>query len=352
MSTAQPVRIRDVARLAGVSIGTVSNVLNGRSTVNEDLSRRVNDAIDKLGYVPSDTARQLSTGHSKSLGLLVRSSYNSFFNALADAAEDEAEARGHTLLLGGSSQRPDREAKYLDLFQSQRVRGVLIAPINGVTDRIRRLHDQGMAVVLLGEKGPTDEFCSVQTDTEAGGFLAVQHLAQQGRRDILVVGGPEAVVSDRLAGAARATAAEGVRMSYMSTDDLSIEHGRRAASRILNLDPADRPDGIFAVNDFVAIGVQHELAQHGVSIPADISMVGHDDIDFAASALVPLTTIRQPLPEMAAAAVSLCLREADEGVDHEHRAHTFTPELVERHSSMPRRLTSRVATSGNPKTPA
>lgn len=340
MSTAQPVRIRDVARLAGVSIGTVSNVLNGRASVNESMSRRVNEAIDKLGYVPSDTARQLSTGYSKSLGLLVRSSYNSFFNALADAAEDEADARGYTLLLGGSSQRPDREAKYLDLFQSQRVRGVLISPIGGVTDRIRRLRDHGMAVVLLGETGAPDEFCSVQTDTEAGGFLAVQHLIQQGRRDILVVGGPEAVVADRLTGAARATAEAGVRMSYMSTDDLTIEHGRRAASRILSLDPADRPDGIFAVNDFVAIGVQHELAQHGVSIPADISMVGHDDIDFAASALVPLTSIRQPLPGMAAAAVSLCLREVDEGVGHEHHARKFLPELIERHSSMPRQVST------------
>lgn len=338
MSAAHPVRIRDVARLAGVSVGTVSNVLNGRATVNESMSRRVNDAIDKLGYVPSDTARQLSTGHSKSLGLLVRSSYNSFFNALADAAEDEADARGYTLLLGGSSQRPDREAKYLDLFEAQRLRGVLIAPISGVTERVQRLRDHGTAVVLLGESGLARGFCSVRADTEMGGYIAARHLVQQGRRNILVVGGPEPVVADRLAGAARATAEAGVRMSYMATDDLTIEHGRRAASRVLALDPSERPDGIFAVNDFVAIGVQHELAQQGISIPADISMVGHDDIEFAASALVPLTSIRQPLPDMASAAVALCLREANEGVDHEHQERKFVPELVERHSSRPRRV--------------
>lgn len=334
MSIDGPVHIRDVARAAGVSVGTVSNVLNGRASVNEGLSRRVNDAIAELGYVPSDTARLLSTGNSRSIGLLVRSSYNSFFDALAVAAEDQADARGYTLLLGGSSQRPDRERKYLDLFESQRLRGALIAPIAGVTERIQRLKERGMAVVLLGEKGWDGVYCGVQADTELGGRLAATHLIEQGRRRIFIVGGPPDTVQDRLDGAAAAISEHpGVSMTYLPTDDLTINDGRQAAARILDLSRTDRPDGIFAVNDFVAIGVQHELAKYGVSIPRDVSIVGHDDIEFAAAALVPLSSVRQPLPAMAAAAVELCLNEVNEGADHQHVTRLFEPTLVERDSS-------------------
>lgn len=329
------VQIRDVAKHAGVSVGTVSNVLNGRASVAPHLVKQVQESMSSLGFVPNDAARQLSSGASRTLALLVLSNYNAFFNALADAAEDEAERRGHSVILGGSSQKPERENRYLDLFESQRVRGILLSPIDGVTSHVRRLKERGTPVVLLGAEDPEGEFCSVLSDAELGGYLAVRHLVDQGRRNILFVGGPLHQVQGRVDGAARAVAeTDGVVMNYLSTDNLTIEEGRRVAGRILALPADERPDGIFAANDLLAIGLLHQLTQEStIQIPRELSIVGHDDIEFSASAVIPLTTIRQPVEQMAAAAVQLCLAEAESGAEHQHEVRGFSPELVVRHTS-------------------
>ncbi|GAA1950741.1 LacI family DNA-binding transcriptional regulator [Microbacterium aquimaris] len=331
------VHIRDVARAAGVSVGTVSNVLNGRATVKPELVARVHAAMRDLEYVPNSHARQLSSGASKTLGLLVLSNYDSFFNALAEVAEDAAEKAGFSVLLGGSSQRAERESRYLDLFESQRVGGIMLAPIDGVTARMRSIQAGGTPIVLLGVPDAEPDFSVVQSDAEHGGYVAVRHLIEQGRRDILVAGGPIHQVRGRVDGATRAVAeSPGVRMDYLSTVTLTIDEGRRVGARILATPPDRRPDAIFAANDLLAIGLMHEITREGaIRIPEDLSLIGHDDIEFAATAQVPLTTVRQPVELMAQAAVDLTVAEIAAGPGVEHARRVYSPELVVRHTSLP-----------------
>ncbi|MEJ1154007.1 MULTISPECIES: LacI family DNA-binding transcriptional regulator [Microbacterium] len=331
------VHIRDVARIAGVSVGTVSNVLNGRTSVKPELVARVHTAMRDLDYVPNSHARQLSSGASRTLGLLVLSSYDSFFNTLAEVAEDAAEKAGFSVLLGGSSQRAERETRYLDLFESQRVGGIMLAPIDGVTPRMRSIQAGGTPIVLLGVSEAEPNFSVVQSDAERGGYLAVRHLIEQGRNRILVAGGPMHQVRGRVDGATRAVAeSPGVRMDYLSTVTLTIDEGRRVGARILETPPERRPDGIFAANDLLAIGLMHEITRAGaIRIPDDLSLIGHDDIEFAATAQVPLTTVRQPVELMAQAAVDITVSEIAAGTAEEHARRVYSPELVVRHTSLP-----------------
>lgn len=328
--------IRDVARAAGVSVGTVSNVLNGRTTVQPELAERVRAVVRELGYVPNSHAQQLKSKANKSLGLLVLSEYNAFFNALAVAAEDTADEAGYSLLLGASSQRADREAKYLKLFESQRVGAVMLAPVDGITPEMRALQARGTPIVVLGAEA-ADEFCSVQSDSDRGGYVAAQHLIAQGRTSILVAGGPIHQIRGRVNGAARAVGeAEGVRMDYLSTATQSIDEGRRVGAHVLSLPRDRRPDAIFAANDFLAIGIMHQITLDGsIRIPEDLSLIGHDDIEFAATSQVPLSTIRQPIETMAVAAVELALAEIGASTTHQHRKLVFPPQLVIRETSLP-----------------
>ncbi|GAA3638237.1 LacI family DNA-binding transcriptional regulator [Microbacterium awajiense] len=334
------VHIRDVARAAGVSVGTVSNVLNGRTSVKPELAARVRAAMRDLDYVPNSHARQLSSGASRTLGLLVLSNYDSFFNTLAEASEDAAEKAGYSVLLGASSQRAARETRYLDLFEEQRVGGIMLAPIDGVTPRMRAIRANGTPIVLLGVPDAGDDFSVVQSDAEHGGYIAVRHLLDQGRRDILVAGGPIHQVRGRVDGAARAVAeSPGARMEYLSTITLTIDEGRRVGARVLSTPPDRRPDAIFAANDLLAIGLMHEITTAGgIRVPEELSLIGHDDIEFAATAQVPLTTVRQPVERMAEAAVELTVAEIAAGPEREQVRRVYSPELIVRHTSLPTSL--------------
>lgn len=317
-----------------MSLGTVSNVLNDKDFVADDIADRVRRSMKALGYVPNDNARRLKSQVSRTLAMLVLSSYNSFFHALADAAEEEADAHGFDLILAGSAQRPERESKYLRMFERQRVAGIILAPIDAVPAAARSIHERGTPIILLGE----DDSCqldSVGSDTEFGGYLAVRHLVEQGRRRLLCVGGPEFQVRRRLAGARRAAAEDdGIELGYVTTQDLTLAEGERAASFVLGLPPESRPDGIFALNDLIAIGLLNLLNAAGVHVPVELSIVGHDDIEFAAMTATPLTTVRQPVEDIARSAVRHAIaRAAGRPLARAHEV--FSPELIVRHTSLP-----------------
>lgn len=329
-------QVRDVAARAGVSPATVSNALNHPEKVSEATRERVQAAIEELGYVRNDAARQLRQRQNRAVGMIVLDVANPFFADVASGAEKSLGEMNRPLLLGNSGQDRQRELTHLRLFEEQRVSGLLISPVGDVLTRLRRLKEHGTAVVIVDRKSGADEFSSVSTDDRLGGRLAAEHLIAQGRRRIAVIGGPMGIrqVAHRLAGAEAAAAEhDGVSVRMSDTGAMDVGSGRQATRELLDLSPGERPDAIFATNDLVALGVLQELARTGVRVPEDIALIGYDDIEFAASATVPISSVRQPAAEMGERAAELlvsAIEDPDSPVQHP----VFTPTLVPRESTV------------------
>lgn len=330
------VSVRDVAIAAGVSVGTVSNVLNRPERVAASTVERVNAAIADLGFVRNDAARQLRAGRSRSIGLIVLDVGNPFFTDVARGAEGRASEDGFSILLGNSDEASSREGAYLDLFEEQRVHGVLISPVADDLPRLRKTRDRGIPVVLVDREAPDRSFSSVAVDDVAGGRTAVEHLIETGRRRIAFVGGPDSIrqVADRLSGA-RIAASEraGAALEYVPTSTLTVRAGAEAGAALLAREASRRPDAVLAANDLVSIGVLQAAIAAGMRPPHDLAIIGYDDIDFAAAATVPLSSMRQPAALIGHTAVHLLLGEAERGEGFEPKQIVYQPELVVREST-------------------
>ncbi len=333
------VSVRDVAAAASVSVGTVSNVLNRPDKVAPDTVARVLAAIDELGFVRNDAARQLRAGRSRSIGLVVLDVRNPFFTDVARGAEDRAAEEAMTILLGNSDENAERERSYLDLFEEQRVHGVLISPLGDDETRLQRLRGRDTPVVLVDRVSEDRRLSSVSVDDVVGGELAVRHLLDTGRRHIAFVGGPTSIrqVADRLEGARRAVGSEpGATLEVVATESLTVLDGRAAGEAIRERRSGERPDAVFAANDLLAMGVLQAFNMLGsVRVPDDVALIGYDDIDFAAAAVVPLSSIRQPASLIGYTAVDLLLKEAASNAEFTPEQVVFQPELVVRDSTRP-----------------
>lgn len=331
------VSVREVAAAAGVSVGTVSNVLNRPDKVAEATVRRVQEAIRQLGFVRNDAARQLRAGRSRSIGLIVLDAGNPFFADVARGAEARADEERLSVLLGNSDEDASREDGYLDLFREQRVNGVLITPASDDVDKLRRLRDAGTPLVLVDHEIPGSDYCSVSVDDVEGGYLAVRHLLDIGRRRIAFLAGPLAIaqVAHRLAGARRAVDEEpDAALEVIEMPALTVLHGRDAGEEIVRRPRGSRPDAVFAANDLLAVGMLQAMTMFGtVRVPEEIALIGYDDIDFASATVVPLTSIRQPAQLIGHTAVDLLLRSIDDPDGDYERNVRFRPELVVREST-------------------
>jgi LacI family transcriptional regulator, galactose operon repressor len=327
----------DVAQRAGVSLGTVSNVLNRPERVAPATRDRVLKAIADLGFVRNEAARQLRAGRSRMIGLIVLDVGNPFFTDLAAGVEAAAQEAGLSVILCNSADSTSREDHYLSLMQEHRAYGILITPVRGKTARIDELRERGTHVVYV-DRGSTSRQCSVSVDDVVGGELAVAHLIEQGHERIAFVGGPMSItqVSERLAGAraaARKAKLTKNAISVIRTAGLNVAAGRRTGDQIARLAKRSRPTAVFCANDLVALGVLQEMTRRGLDVPGDLAIVGYDDIDFAAAAAVPLTSVRQPRAQLGQAAAELLIDEVSFPRTHQHRQVVFEPELVVRESS-------------------
>ncbi|MGW6933553.1 LacI family DNA-binding transcriptional regulator [Lentzea sp. NPDC054927] len=336
------VGIREVAQRAGVSIATVSNVLNRPDVVAVETRRRVLAVMSELGFVRNESARQLRAGRSRVLAYVVLDASNPFFTDVARGVEEVARKAGMVLYLCNSAGDPSREREYLALLHEQRVEGILITPIEPDRPEFRALVDKGTSVVLLDRKDSDGTKCSVSVDDVLGGDLAVTHLLEAGHTRIAMVGGPFSIqqVRDRHEGALRALRRAGRSdedLTVLETKDLNVAEGRGAGDRLTGLPAARRPTAAFCANDLLALGLLQSMTQQGLDVPADLAVVGYDDIEFAAAAAVPLTSVRQPRELLGRTAAQLTLEEADGHPDHQHRQVLFEPELVVRASTVRRR---------------
>jgi LacI family transcriptional regulator len=334
--------MKDVASLAGVAVGTVSNVLNHPDLVRPQTRARVEAAMEQLGFIPNASARQLRAGRGSCLGLVVLDVRNPFFTEVARGVEDYAQAEGYAVILCNSDEAEDKERRYLRVLEEQRVRGILITPVHGSAPTIKGIRDRGTPVVLLDRPGPPGH-CSVAVDDRRGGELAVAHLLALGHRRIALVNGPLAIrqCADRRRGAYHAVIRAGLDpaavLTEISVPAMNTRCGADAADELRALPPsgAGVPTAAFCTNDLLALGLLRRLSQLGAQVPGDMAIVGYDDIDFAADSAVPLTSVRQPKYQLGQTAAQLILEEADHPAGHEHRRFVFTPELITRASSQP-----------------
>jgi LacI family transcriptional regulator len=328
--------IGDVARLAGVSVGTVSNVLNRPERVSPATRERVQDAIGQLSFVPNASARQLRAGTITTVGAIVLDIRNPFFTEVARGIEDRLAAADHTLMLASSDDDPEREARYLRLFVEHGVSGLLVVPTGDDLGPLLALASRGMNTVLLDMPSPTGSLSSVAVDDMEGGRLAGEHLLDLGHREIVMLNGTHAIrpCRDRLLGLQRAVERRGLDPSVIREVTLDTLDAGGAAAAIAPLLDADRtPRAMFCVNDLVAIGVQREIRRRRPDLIGSVAIVGYDDIELAAELATPLTSVRQPAHALGYRAADILLGRTESGEPVRERE-IFRPELIVRDSSV------------------
>lgn len=327
--------MRDVARVAGVSVSTVANVLSRPSIVAPETRRRVQEAMTRVGYVRNGPARVLRGVPSAIVGSVLLDLANPFYAQVNRGIEDRLADQGCLVLVGSTDLDAEKERRLLGLLEEQAVRGMIITPIDPDLTRLQELSRRGTPVVLVDHPRGQMDLCSVAVDDVLGGRLAAEHLLALGHRRIAYLSGSVNAVSvkQRRAGLFQALAAAGLDAAEVLLDvRMPIEPPElppRAIEQILGASP--RPTAVLCVNDTVALDVLRGLESAGVRVPADMSVVGYDDLQFAARLSPSLTTVAQPIYQLGYTAADLLLEEALG--DHTHRQILFQPSLVARGST-------------------
>jgi len=328
-----PSSLRDVARKAKVSTGTVSNVLNRPEIVAPETLARVRKVIDELKFVPNGFARHLRSGQSRTIGLIIPDIANPFYTEVARGVEEAANQHEYAVFLCISDTDGAKEASYIGVLLEQRVRGVLIAPTDDAHKSVELLRSHHVGVALLDHKSVDSQECSVSVDHVRGGEIAIQHLADLGHKEIVWITGTEDYRQcvDRGIGVANIAEKVGVDLTVVSLKILNTSNGEEAARQVMAM--AKRPTAIFCANDMLAFGVMRELMRMGIKVPEDVSLIGYDDISFAPTAAVPLSSIFQPAYQLGFTAAELLISECEDTGEHQHKQVVFDPELVARSST-------------------
>lgn len=328
--------IRHVAHVAGVSASTVSNVLNKPHLVTTETRQRVEDAMGRIGYVRNGAARQLRGAPSAVVGCVMVDGSNPFFAEVARGVEDRLAEADCMLVLCSTDRQVERQMHYLRMLQEQGVRGVLVNPADSELDRLLTLSRQGTPVVLLDRPRNGTDLCAAMVDNVKGGELAAEHLFALGHRRIVFLRGSIDLptITARGDGIRRAVRAAGLDPARTIVDIRYADMTDARATdvligEVLRISP--RPTAIVCYNDATALAVVLSLRRLRIAVPETVSVVGYDDVQFAAALSPALTTVRQPKYELGRAAAELLLNEADP--DHRHRQVVFQPELVIRDST-------------------
>lgn len=309
MGNGRATSLRDVASAAGVSVATVSRLLNGTLELPAETKKRIQDAIRDLNYQPNPHARRLSLGRAETIGLVVPDIANPFFAMLVAAVEEEADRRGLSVALNATLNRPGREIAYLQSIARNHIDGLIFLTNHPDDGQLAELINRTGRVVIVDEDVPGAKAPKLFSDNEAGGYLAGRHLAAHGHARVLFVGGPAEMVSTRrrFRGLERAMGeAFGSAAQITSCDgDYTADFGREAARRFI---AETRPaTAIFASSDEIAVGLMEVFQSEGIRVPDDVSIIGFDDIGPLHLFAPPLTAIRQPVRALGQRALSLLL---------------------------------------------
>lgn len=331
--------IKEVALKAGVSIATVSRVLNDKGPVAVETRQRILAAIEQLRYVPHGAARSLITNQTDTMGVLLPDLYGEFFSEVIRGIDLAARRSGfHVLISGFHSDRAEIEAVLRAL--RGRVDGLIVLSPDVDAQSLRRNLPETLPVVLLNTpvEGPVagdgTAFDAINVDNHGGAFAMVRHLAGLGHRRIALIRGPEenADARERLRGYRDALRSLKLERSDALElgGDFSEESGYRAGQRLLTLEP--RPAAVFAANDSMAIGCLFALRDAGVRVPGDVALAGFDDIPIARYITPPLSSVHVPIAELGTRAMERLLHAVDRKNGHERRQETVATTLVVRGS--------------------
>lgn len=326
--------IRDVARRAGVSVATVSRVVNRTAhSIRPATRRRVLAAVKALGYHPNVIAQSLKQRASRTVALIVPDISNPFFPAIARGIEDAARQRGYAVLLCNTYEDLDRESTYLQLLRKRWVDGMIFATVGSNTRHLRALRREGLPVVLVARDVDGIAIDAVLVDNFRGAFDATNHLIRLGHRSIAHIAGPASlrVAQERRRGYQRGLSDAGVRPdeALIAEGDFTAGGGRAAIDMLLS---RGQPfSGVVAANDLMAIGAMEALRAAGRRVPDEVAVVGFDDITFASLVSPALTTVAQPKYRMGQIAMERLL-ELMAGESPAGRRIVLEPRLIVRES--------------------
>jgi LacI family transcriptional regulator len=301
-----PVGIRDVAKLANVSPATVSRVLNGATTVNQENRERVLDAIRASSYRPNQLARNLRRQQSEMIGVVVSDIENPHFSESVRVIEDAAYSAGYRVLLANSDETSSKQRSYLEMLAAERVIGVVISPADSAGAGTEALFGVGIPVVCFDRKIDDPRADAVVCENVDGLRRATEHLIYLGHSRIAYLGGRLDVETgiERLEGYNAAMRAAGLT-PFSLTGSFRVEGAEEAMQQLLLTDP--RPTAIVVANNLMTIGVLRVLRAHNLQIPKDIAIVSVDDPVWAEFVDPPLTTLAQPVRAMADAAMAMLM---------------------------------------------
>jgi len=335
MTTTHSPSIYEVASSAGVSVATVSRVLNGKGPVHEETRRRVLDAVESLGYVPHGAARSLSTRRTMNVGVLLPDVHGAFFSEIVRGIDLAARAAGYHVLVSSSHSDLAETTEVLQALHG-RIDGLIL--LNAATadaDWLRRTLPPRVPAVLLHDPGDDAEHDSIRIDNRLGARMATDHLLDLGHRRIAMIRGPRgnSDAAERLLGFRETLAARGLRANPRRElpGDFGEESGFKAGERLADLE--DRPTAVFAANDAMAIGCLAALRERGLRVPEDVSLVGFDDIPIARYLTPALTTVQVPIAEIGGRALERLVAVIQSGREEKKRHDVVAPTLAVRAST-------------------
>lgn len=333
-----PPTIKEVARAAGVSIATVSRVINGGG-VSSKLEQKVQRAMEKLHYHPSTLARSFKKQETRLIGVMIPLLDHPFYSRLATAIEKKLFDSNYRAIICNSEESESREQAYMEMLLRQRVDGIIINSAAKNTEYTHELQNLKIPYVLIDRNLPDVECGKVFCDNSQGGYIGMQHLIELGHRRIAVVGAPTYTepITRRIRGTRAALADFGMAENpdlLVTGDTQLFDMGYEAARHLLGMSP--RPTAIFALTDVTAVGVMHAAGEMGLKIPDDLSVLGYDDVPVASHMIPPLTTVAQPIVEMGERAVELLFKQIE------------NPELPPEKAVLPTRLIVRGTTAPPP----
>ncbi|MFJ7199420.1 MULTISPECIES: LacI family DNA-binding transcriptional regulator [unclassified Streptomyces] len=297
--------IKDVAAQAGVSVATVSRVLNSHPSVSPDARTRVLAAVDALGYRPNAVARSLRTDQTRTLGLVISDVLNPYFTELARFVEEEARALGYSVIIGNADERPELQDHHVRTLLDRRIDGLLVSPADGDSPLMADVARAGTPMVFVDRWMPGVDVPVVRADGRLAIRDLVAHLHALGRRRLAIIAGPAATTTgnERVEAFREALRAYGLVLpdAYIGQGDFQADSGRRVTERFLAL--PEPPEVVFAADNLMALGALDAIRAAGLRVPQDIGLAAFDDIPWFVHTAPPITAIAQPTGELGRAAV-------------------------------------------------